>query len=128
MFTFRNSKAIFNLDPRGEILPPRVKLATGEKLTPRGEDYLFAPSILLNSRECSTLGLNEGVGIPRRSKDYPGGQTSPLGASSCCKTGLGSSHKTLPQTTEGLIAELLSAPGLPDFSWYNIPIREKYTK
>jgi hypothetical protein len=36
--------------------------------------FSVCPSILLNSRECSPLGVNEGVNIP------PRGQISPLGA------------------------------------------------
>jgi hypothetical protein len=36
--------------------------------------FSVRPSILLNSRECSTLAVNEGVNIP------PMGQISPLGA------------------------------------------------
>jgi hypothetical protein len=36
--------------------------------------FSVGPSILLNSRECTPLGVNEGVNIP------PRGQISPLGA------------------------------------------------
>jgi hypothetical protein len=50
-----------NFDPRGEFCPMGVKFSVG-------------PSFPLNSRECSPLGLNEGVNIP------PWGQISPLGA------------------------------------------------
>jgi hypothetical protein len=68
-----------NFDPRGKLWPPGAKLSPrGEFLSPRGESIpwgwnsLFS-SILLNSRECSPLGVNEGVNIPHR------GQISPLG-------------------------------------------------
>jgi hypothetical protein len=36
--------------------------------------FSVCPSIPLNSRQCSSLGVNEGVNIP------PRGQISPLGA------------------------------------------------
>jgi hypothetical protein len=36
------------------------------KLSPRSEDPLFLPFILLNFIECSSLGVNEGVNIPPR--------------------------------------------------------------
>jgi hypothetical protein len=39
-----------------------------------GENFSVRPSILLNSRECSPLGVYEGVNI------IPRGQISPLGA------------------------------------------------
>jgi hypothetical protein len=59
------------LFPRGEICPLGVKLSNGGEI-------LCSPSILLNmfvcSRECSPLGVNEGVNIS------PRGQSSPLGA------------------------------------------------
>jgi hypothetical protein len=49
------------LTPRGEVVPLGVK-------------FSVRPSILLNSRDCSPLGVNEGVNIP------PWGQIPPLGA------------------------------------------------
>jgi hypothetical protein len=50
-----------NFKPRGELCPMGVK-------------FYFCLSILLNSRECSPHGVNEGLNIP------PRGQISPLGA------------------------------------------------
>jgi hypothetical protein len=60
-------------DTRGPFLtsPLVENFALGVKLSPGGEVH---PSILLKSRECSPLGVNEGVKIP------PWGQISPLGA------------------------------------------------
>jgi hypothetical protein len=72
-------------EPRGKLWPqrrscppglnyaPRVKLSPGVKLFP-GVKLSVCPFILLNSRECSPLAVNEGVNIPSR------GQFSPLGA------------------------------------------------
>jgi hypothetical protein len=57
-----------NFDPRGEFCPLGVK-------------FSVRPSIFLNSRECSSLGANEGVNIPTR------GHISPLGARSEVKDG-----------------------------------------
>jgi hypothetical protein len=46
----RNLRQVFNLALRGELWPPRVKLAPrgllwplGVKFAPRGDDSLFAP-------------------------------------------------------------------------------------
>jgi hypothetical protein len=57
-----------NFDPRGEFCPLGVK-------------FSVRPSIFLNSRECSPLGVNEGVNIPLR------GHISPLGARGEVKSG-----------------------------------------
>jgi hypothetical protein len=52
-------------------------LTTGAKLSPRGEvipwgvKFSVCPSILLNSRKCSPLGVNEGVNIPPRGQILP---------------------------------------------------------
>jgi hypothetical protein len=46
-----------------------------------GVKFSVCPSILLNSIECSPLGVNKGVNIP------PGGQISPLGARGEVKNG-----------------------------------------
>jgi hypothetical protein len=56
-----------NFDPMGDVVP------RGE-FSPLGVKFSVHPSILLNIRECSPLGVNEGVNIP------PRGQISPLGA------------------------------------------------
>jgi hypothetical protein len=53
----------WDLSPGGEFCPLGVKLSPGVEIL---------LSILLNSRECSPLGLSEGVNIP------PRGQISPL--------------------------------------------------
>jgi hypothetical protein len=60
-------------------------LSPGVKLSPGGE-ILFCPSVLLNSGECSSLGVNEGVNISPRgqssplvAKFTPGGEVHPWG-------------------------------------------------
>jgi hypothetical protein len=63
-----------NFDPQERSCPPGVKLSPGVK-------FSVWPSILLNSRECSPLGVNKGVNIP------PRGQISPLGARGEVKNG-----------------------------------------
>jgi hypothetical protein len=45
-----------------------------------GFKFYVSPSILLNSRECSLLGVNKGVNIPLGDKFHPWGPSSPLGA------------------------------------------------
>jgi hypothetical protein len=65
--TFLTSPLGANFDPRGEFSPH------GE-FCPLGVKFSVRPSILLNSRECSPLGVKEGVNIS------PRGQISPLGA------------------------------------------------
>jgi hypothetical protein len=54
--------------PQGRSCPP------GVNFVPWGVNFSAHPSILLNSRECSPLGVNEGVNTPSRR------QISPLGA------------------------------------------------
>jgi hypothetical protein len=56
-----------NFDPKGEVVPRGWSFALGGK-------FSVHPSILLNSRECSPLGVNEGANIPLEDK------ISPLGA------------------------------------------------
>jgi hypothetical protein len=63
-----------NFDPRGEVVP------WGGEVIPWGE-FSVDPSILLNCRVCSPLGVKEGVNIP------PRGQISPLGARGEVKNG-----------------------------------------
>jgi hypothetical protein len=55
-----------NFDPRGEVVPQGWILSPKVKLSVR-------PSILPNSRECSLLGVNEGMNIPPRGKISPPG-------------------------------------------------------
>jgi hypothetical protein len=57
-----------NLSPRGEFCPQGVKLSPG------GEILCSPLHSSTHSRECSPLGVNEGVNIP------PRGRISPLGA------------------------------------------------
>jgi hypothetical protein len=63
------------LSPRGEFCPLGVKLSRGEI------QFSVCPFIFLNSRECSPLGVNEGVKIP------PRGLISPLSARGEVKNG-----------------------------------------
>jgi hypothetical protein len=51
---------------KGEFCPLEVKLSPGGEISVR-------PSILLNSREYSPLGMNEGVNIPLGDKFHPWG-------------------------------------------------------
>jgi hypothetical protein len=44
-----------------------------------GVKFSVCPYILLNSIECSPLGVNEGVDIPLGEKFHPWGPSSPLG-------------------------------------------------
>jgi hypothetical protein len=62
-----------NFDPRVEVVPQRWILTPGGEVILRW-GFPVRPSILLNSRECSPLGVNEWVDIS------PRGQISPLGA------------------------------------------------
>jgi hypothetical protein len=52
---FEGQRHILNFDP------PEAKLSPS---CPPGVKFSVRPSILLNSRECSPLGVNEGVNIP----------------------------------------------------------------
>jgi hypothetical protein len=54
-----------SFDPQGRSCPPR-----GEVI-PWGVKFSVRPSILLNSRECSPLGVNEGVNIPSKGQSSP---------------------------------------------------------
>jgi hypothetical protein len=62
-------------------LIPEAKQSPRGELCPLGVKCSVRPSILLNSRECSPLGVNEGVNIS------PRGQISPLWARGQVKTG-----------------------------------------
>jgi hypothetical protein len=64
----------FLISPLGVLWTRSWSCSLGLKLPPRGEDTRVHPSILLYSRECSPLGVNERVNIPSRD------QSSPLGA------------------------------------------------
>jgi hypothetical protein len=68
---FLSSPPGANFYPRGEVVPQGWIL--GVKLSP-GVKFSVRPSILLNSGECSPLGVNGGVNIP------PRGQISPMWA------------------------------------------------
>jgi hypothetical protein len=68
--------------PSGK-LRPILNFALGANFTPRGENvpwegsyplgvkFSVRPSILLNSRECSPLGVNEGASISPRGQVHP---------------------------------------------------------
>jgi hypothetical protein len=62
------------LAPRGEFYSPGSNFVPWGWSYPLGVKFSVCPSILLNNRECSPLGVNEGVNIP------PRGPISPLGA------------------------------------------------
>jgi hypothetical protein len=65
---FLTSPLWLNLTPRGEVVHQGWNYPLELK-------FSVCPSIFLKWRECSPLGVNEGVNIP------PRGQSSPLGAS-----------------------------------------------
>jgi hypothetical protein len=83
-------RPILNFAPRGKLDPQGWTWPPGVNLTPRGEldpqgwscplgvKFSVRPSILLNSRECSPLGVNEGDKFhlwgPLGVKLSPGGQ------------------------------------------------------
>jgi hypothetical protein len=62
-----------NFDPRGEIVPQGWILFCWGWSYPLWVKFFVRPSILLNSRVFSLMGVNEGVNI------RPRGQISPLG-------------------------------------------------
>jgi hypothetical protein len=62
-----------NFHPQGRSCPPGVKLSPGG----------VRPSILLNSRECLPLGVNEGVNIPLGDKCHPWGPGEKLRMTLC---------------------------------------------
>jgi hypothetical protein len=64
----QSQRPILNFTPGGKLWPPGVKLSV-------------CPSILINNRECSPLGVNKGVNFT------PRGQISPLGARGEVKNG-----------------------------------------
>jgi hypothetical protein len=71
---------VLNFSPRGKLrpqgwsCPPGVNFVPWGWSYPLGVKYSVCPSILLNSRECSPLGVNEGVNIPPRGRIYPPGR------------------------------------------------------
>jgi hypothetical protein len=66
-------RPILNFTPRGKLWPPGAKLSPRGEFVPWGWNSLFAPSILLNNKVCSSLRGNEGGNFT------PRGQISPLG-------------------------------------------------
>jgi hypothetical protein len=70
---FLTSPLGVNFDHQGKVVPQGLTLSPKVKFSVR-------PSILLNSRECSPLGVNEGMNIPPGDKFHPWGPSSPLGA------------------------------------------------
>jgi hypothetical protein len=74
--TWRDTKVnvCVNRGPQRWICPPGVNFVPWGWSYPLGVKFSVHPSILLNSRECSPLGLNRGVNIT------PRGQSSPLAA------------------------------------------------
>jgi hypothetical protein len=63
-----------NFDPQGRSCPPGENFVPLGSSYPLGVKFSVCSSILLNSRECSPLGVNEGVNIP------PRGHISSMGA------------------------------------------------
>jgi hypothetical protein len=71
-FLHRWQRQILNLNTRGKLWPQGRSCTPGVNFVPWGWSYLLGvkfsvcPSIILNSRECSPLGVNKGVNIPPR--------------------------------------------------------------
>jgi hypothetical protein len=72
-----NLSAIINFAPGVKLWPPGAKLSPRGEFCPLGWSYSLGmkfsvcPSILLNSRECSPLGVNVRVNIPPRVQILP---------------------------------------------------------
>jgi hypothetical protein len=78
-----------NFDPRDEVVPQGWILSPwGRWSYPLGLKFSVYSSTLLNSIECSPLGVNEGVNIS------PSEQISPLGARGEVKNGPLVTHRT----------------------------------
>jgi hypothetical protein len=58
--------------------PQVLSLSPGGEVIPWGWNYLLAPSILLNIRECAPSGVNEGVNIPPRGQIFVEWPSYPL--------------------------------------------------
>jgi hypothetical protein len=83
------------LSPRGEFCSLEVK-------------FSVHPSIFLNSRERSPLGVNEGVNIPPRGPISPLGAKFPLGARGEVKNGPQGVPKFYLLLDQDKLAEILS--------------------
>jgi hypothetical protein len=81
-YRLRFLRPILNFAPRGKIWSPGGNFVPWEWSYPLGVKLSVRPSILLNSRECSPLGVNERVNIP------PRGQILPRGGRGEVKNGL----------------------------------------
>jgi hypothetical protein len=74
-------RPILNFAPRGKVWRQGQSCLPGVKFVPWGRVWSYPlgvkfsvhPSILLNSRECSPLGVNEGVNVPLGDKFHPWG-------------------------------------------------------
>jgi hypothetical protein len=71
----RPQRPIPNFAPKGANFDPRVEVEPRGELWPLGVKFSVRLSILLNSRECSTPGVNKGVNI----SFHPWGQVHPRG-------------------------------------------------
>jgi hypothetical protein len=61
-----------NLIPRGKVVPWEWILTLRGQVFLWGWNSLFSPPFFyVNSRDCSPLGVNEGVNIPPRDKLHP---------------------------------------------------------
>jgi hypothetical protein len=82
-----------NFDLRSEAVPQGWILSPGGWSYPLGVRLSVRPSILLNSWQCSPLGVNKGVNIPSRGHishlgaKFTPGSSSPLGARGEVKNG-----------------------------------------
>jgi hypothetical protein len=76
------------MTPRGEVGPRSKLCALGvKKVSPGGEDPLFAPPFFLRTYKIVNERVNFPFSIqssPLGAKFIPGGSSSPLGVNSCC--------------------------------------------
>jgi hypothetical protein len=79
---WRWNRGPFLTSPLGTNFDPRAKVVPWGWSYPLGVKFSVRPSILLNSRECSPLGVNEGVNTTPRGQISPLGTTLTLGWSS----------------------------------------------
>jgi hypothetical protein len=79
----QHQRPILNFTPRGEFCPPGANFVPWVWSYPLGVKLSVCPSILLNYREYSPLGLNGGVNIPLGDQFHPWGPGAKLRMALC---------------------------------------------
>jgi hypothetical protein len=87
----RMERGPFIISPLGANCDPEEQSPLGVKSSPGGEIVCLPLQFFyVNCRECSPLGVNEGVNIPPRGQNSPlGANVHPWGQTMLLKTGLG---------------------------------------